>query len=288
MAIVKPINEFLLWNNCNNNCKFCWQKKEKQSSKEERLESIRLVYERIHDLKNSHVLFVGGEIFSETDESVLYGLNRLFELTFNKMLKNEIEICYINTNILYDTNILLIPILNKLKDLGLEKRVHFTTSGDYHGRFVGTEHLFYDNLKLIREQFKDLYIISNIILTKPFCDDILADRFNIKEYMDKYQVDVNTIPYIKYGKAIAAPERETVFKALLHLNEQNPGYLVRYCNNFLLNQPILLRQYKDHKLVFVGSDKSPCGHSENFKRCYSDSDECFVCDCAILKDLAKE
>jgi biotin synthase-like enzyme len=26
--IFKPIYEFLLWNNCNNNCKFCFQRKD--------------------------------------------------------------------------------------------------------------------------------------------------------------------------------------------------------------------------------------------------------------------
>lgn len=287
MAEVKPINEFILWPNCNNNCKFCWQKKEKQSTIEERLESIQLVYETVHDLQDAHVLFVGGEIFSEKNENVKQALIKLFELTFNKMEKNEIEICYINTNILYDLNTLLLPILTELEKRNLQQRVHFTTSADYYGRFVNTENLFYDNLKLIRSRFKDLYIISNIILTKPFCDDILSDKFNIKEYKEKWNVDVNTIPYIKYGTDIGAPTREEVFEALLHLDKQDPGYLTKYCDNFLLNQPILLRSYKDHKLNFVSSDKSPCTHSENFTRCYSDSDTCFVCDCAILKDLVK-
>lgn len=287
MAEVLPVNEFLLWNNCNNNCKFCWQKKDKQSSKDERLESIQLVYEAVHDLTNSHVLFVGGEIFSEKDEDVKEGLFKLFELTFNKMEKNELDLCYINTNILYNINDILLPVLKEIEKRNLGKRVHFTTSADHYGRFNDTESLFYDNLKLIRENFKDLYIICNIILTKPFCDDVLNNKFNIKEYKEKYDVDVNTIPYIKYGTVIGAPTREEVFSTLMHLEEQDPGYLEKYCNNFLLNQQIILRQYKDHKLQFVSADKSPCTHSENFKRCYADSDECFVCDCAKLKDLVK-
>jgi len=177
--------------------------------------------------------------------------------------------------------------LIELEKRNLHNRVHFTTSADYYGRFNATEHLFYDNLKLIRSRFKDLYIICNLILTKPFCDDILSDKFNIKEYKETWGVDINTIPYIKYGTIIGAPDRKTVFKALLHLDKQDPGYLIKYCDNFLLNQPILLRHYINHKLEFISSDKSPCMHSENFKRCYSDSDTCFVCDCAILKDLVK-
>ena len=62
-------------------------------------------------------------------------------------------------------------------------------------------------------------------------------------------------------------------------------YKDEYINNYLVGQEFNLHQYKNSKLVNVTADKSKCGHSENFKNCYSDSDSCFVCDCKELKEV---
>jgi len=285
-----PIHEFILWNNCPNNCKFCWQKKEKQQTYEERIESIKLVYNTVENLKDTHVLFVGGEIFADKDTTINSQLFQLFKLTCEKMLKNEIELCYINTNILYNIHTLLLPVLNMIKDYNLENRIHFTTSGDGAGRFSNSFSMkqFYFNLIKIRNLFPTLPIYVNIILTKPFCNDVLSEKFNIANYENDYKVEVNTIPYIKFGKDIEAPTRETVFKTIFKLNEQLPGYGIKYCNNFLLNQDIILQKSENGKLFNISSNKSKCSHSENFKRCYSDSNECFVCDCKILKEMMEK
>lgn len=285
-----PIHEFILWNNCPNNCKFCWQKKERQQTYEERIQSLDLVYQTVKELNNTHVLYVGGEIFAEKNVMINAKLFGLFRLTCEKMQKGEIELCYINTNILYNLNTLLLPTLSLIDSYGVLDKVHFTTSGDKSGRFENeTSHkLFYNNLSEIRSLYPDLLIYVNIILTNNFCDDILEGKFNIAEYQEKYKVNVNTIPYIKFGKDIAAPTREKVFKTILQLNEQLPGYGIQYCNNFLLNQNIILQKCEDNKLINISSDKSPCTHSENFTKCYSDSDQCFVCDCALLKDIMEK
>jgi organic radical activating enzyme len=285
-----PIHEFILWNNCPNNCKFCWQKKERQQTYEERIQSLELVYENVKTLKDTHVLYVGGEIFAEIDTTINSKLFDLFKLTCEKMQKNEIDLCYINTNILYKLDTLLLPVLELIKSYNLLNKVHFTTSGDESGRFSNEKirSLFYKNLKEIRELYPELLIYVNIILTDSFCNSILDDSFNIASYMNEYKVEVNTLPYIKFGKDIAAPTREKVFKAILHLNEQLPGYGIQYCNNFLLNQNIVLQKSENGVLVNISSDKSPCTHSENFTRCYSDSNECFICDCGKLKDLMEK
>lgn len=279
-----PINEFLLWNNCNNNCKFCWQRIEDMSTKEEKLLAIQLVKEYLRDLTNSHTLFVGGELFCETDPEIVYRLYDLFQFNVSKMLSGELDLCYINTNILYDISPLLLPVLTLLEDNGLLHRVHFTTSGDKYGRFTKKSRLlFYKNLQLLRKLYPDLMIIVNLILTKDFCEDILNDKFDLGLYMNQYQIDVNTIPYIKYGDDIKAPSRELVFKTLYKLDKQAPGYLLKYCNNFLLGQDIILHKYIKGQLIDVTSRKSMCGHSENFTLCYSDSDHCFICDCDTIR-----
>ena len=119
-----PINEFLLWNNCNNNCKFCWQRKDKQSSHDEQIQAIDLTENYLKTLKDSHVLFIGGEIFAEKDPEIKSRLYDLFIQTAEKTNYNEIELCYINTNILYNMNDLLLPVLEIFNGLNLIKRIH--------------------------------------------------------------------------------------------------------------------------------------------------------------------
>lgn len=285
--IVLPMHEFLLWNNCNNNCKFCWQRKDKQSTKREQIEAIDLTIAYLEDLKDAHVLVIGGEIFAEQDTTIKNRLQDLFLKIIQKMLINEIDNCYINTNLLYNLDSLLLPVLENFAKNSLIQRIHFTTSADDFGRFDNqvTKSLFYKNLLTIREKYPELYIICNIILTDNFCDMILTDEFNIKEYMLKYKVDVNTIPYIKYGTIVGAPTREKALNTLLHIKQQDSDYLLRYLNNFLLGQEFNLHKYVNGKLMDVSADYNPCGHSENFTRCYSDSDNCFICDCAELRTL---
>ena len=284
---ILPMHEFLLWNNCNNNCKFCWQRKDKQSTIDEQLEAISLTIDYIKDLKNFHILVIGGEIFSEANIQVKLNLYGLFLHIIDKMLKNEIDNCYINTNILYDLNSLLIPILKLFDTANLISRIHFTTSADEFGRFgnMSSKELFYKNLLTIRKLYPALYIIANIILTKDFCNKVMNSEFNIREYKEKYKIDVNTIPYIKYGKEISAPSRKLVFDTLVKLDQQDPGYLLKYTNNMLLGQKFYLHQYQNGKLEHASAGINECGHSENLTRCYSDSDNCFICDCKLLREM---
>lgn len=285
-----PIHEYILWPNCTNNCKFCWQKKEKQLKISEQLDSVCIINKDVKDTKNTHVMFVGGEIFDGKNEIVNQALYTLFKTVIDKMERKEIELLYINTNLLYDTSIILDRILERIDTYKLIDRVHFTTSGDEYGRFDKIDRycLFYENLSDIRKKYPTLPIYVNLILTKDFCEDVLSDGFNIKEYQDMHKIEVNTIPYIKFGKIIDPPSREQVFQTIMKLDEQLPGYGLKYCNNFLLNQNIILQKVQDGKLIDISSDKNKCKHSENFTNCYSDSDACFVCDCKELKKIFKE
>ena len=49
MQVIKPIYEFILWDNCLNNCKFCWQKQQNTFSTDEmRKKSVDLVIDFIN------------------------------------------------------------------------------------------------------------------------------------------------------------------------------------------------------------------------------------------------
>ena len=69
---MKKIYEFLLWDNCNNNCKFCWQRENPRLyDHNTRLIIIDEVIKFIKSdkfEKGSHILVCGGEIFDKPSD----------------------------------------------------------------------------------------------------------------------------------------------------------------------------------------------------------------------------
>ena len=67
MNKIKPIFEFLLWDNCRNDCKFCFQKQSNNLlTDEQKALSINKAIDFLQSDKyvaGSHVLLIGGEIF---------------------------------------------------------------------------------------------------------------------------------------------------------------------------------------------------------------------------------
>ena len=281
------ITEYLAWNDCNNNCKFCWQRLKAKSNTEQRLQALKLIKEDMLSLdlpfEDNHILFVGGELFFEQDDQTKEKLYDLFVCLFDLMDKKKINRSYINTNLLYDLNYLLFPVLDIAAEKGLLSRLNFTTSGDETDRFVGIHgeekrKLFYDNLRLLRQRYPDMNIMVNLILTKQFCEDVLVHNFNINQYEKDLQVIMNVIPYIKLKNDERTPTREQVLSTIMKLEAQQNGYLKRTCNNHTTHPIRKLLHYENGALVNVSCDLNPCGHAINFTRCYSDSENCFACD----------
>lgn len=306
---MKKIYEFLLWNNCNNNCTFChqrsYQKKcsDKILNPQEQIESINECknFLKTEFEKGNHILLVGGEIFDTLNEKVQESLKSLFDQVISQMLSEEIDLLYLNTNLLYQNTDLLYYFLDRIDCHNLFNRLHFTTSYDIKGRFncQKSEMLFYKNLKTLTDTYKDIKVIVNTVLTNNACKRICEDwfgadfllehlknqektQFTIKDWIDYFRVDINTIPYIKLDseEAPEMPTRNTVFETLLHIDTIIPGYLETYANNISLKQEKLLFEYNktQKKYIYCSSKNSDCGHSENFKLSFSDSDKCFPCE----------
>lgn len=305
---MKKIYEFLLWNNCGNNCTFCHQRNherrinDKILTPQEQIESLQLCgdFLKTRFEKGNHILLCGGEIFGLKTEEVNAELSKLLDQILDHMQKDEIELLYLNTNLLYENTTVLFDFLSKVQEKELFGRLKFTTSYDIVGRFNDTtEKLFYKNLKKITDTFKDIRIVVNTVLTKGACDVIVSDvfganylvqyckdqnkkEFNIKNWMDYFRVDINAIPYIilNYENAPEAPTREEVFQTLLHIDKIIPGYLQRYSENIALKQEKLLYEYNKatKDFDFCSSKMSECGHSVNFKQSFKNCNKCFPCE----------
>lgn len=279
---MKSIYEFLVWDNCHNNCKFCFQRSNPTIlTLFERQRSLNKVIEFLDSdkyEKGSHILLVGGELF-DTPSSIDI-LFECYQKLIKKMLSNDIDLLYINTNLIYTDRSILGSILCLLERNKLLERVRFTTSFDFEGRFKSEDDkdIMLRNLENIKSQFPDLPIVTNIILTDKACSQILENNFNPSEFMERYKCWINFIPYLIYNKELSA-SRSKIFKTLKYIDKQIPGYLSKYINNLDLPQDKLLYKYdrsiRDFK--FDSCKNLSCGHSENFKL-YSEKETCFICD----------
>jgi len=287
MFSCKPIYEFLVWDNCNNNCKFCFQRNNPNIlTLEEQKNSLNKVLEFIDSskfIKNSHVLIVGGEIFYINNDF----LNSFFKKIVANMLSNKIDLLYLNTNLLYKNLSNLFYILDLIKEYELFHRLKFTTSFDLDGRFKSEndKQLMLNNLLLLSNKYLNdgLNIVTNIILTKKVCDSILNNTFNVIDFMIKYNTYVNLLPYIVYDKTLSV-EKNKIFKTLEKVNEiakntKYENYLESYIKNFDLPQKKELYHYNKvlKNFDYCSCELNTCGHSINFNK-YTEENTCFVCD----------
>lgn len=291
---IKDIVELLCWNNCNGHCRFCFMHyhhhKNKFLSDGDKAVSLNKALALLNSptyKDGSHVLLVGGELFdtkfSRHTEKVF---RNFLETIVSYMVCGKIDLLYVNTNLIYENTDYLYYLLRLIDKQALFPRLKFTTSYDIYGRFLGNERaLFERNLSAIKKDFPEIRIVVNMIMTKQFCEAVLSDNFSVKNFKEKYHVDVNTIPYIILHEDMAA-ERTTIFNTLIKLDYQMPGYLSAYVDNVALDQKKLLYEYDGKEYRFMTAKDSACGHNENFLLYTKDHKHCFICDMLNLKEVA--
>ena len=286
MKSCKPIYEFIVWENCNNNCQFCFQRNNpKILNEEERIKSLNNVVEFIESgkfEKGSHLLIVGGEIFHIKSEFEQINLIEFYKKIKQYMKDGIIDLLYINTNLLYESCALLWEVLDIFVDTDFGSRIRFTTSYDLYGRFKTHDDFvrFSNNLKATRQKYPDISMVVNTILTKEVCEKLTTAEYkwDIKRAMEDWGCWINLIPYIIYDDKLT-PKRSDIFDALLRVDEQIDDYLKRYIENLDLDQDKYVYTYDKNKQEFqlCKSEENKCGHSINFTR-YSNKGSCYICD----------
>lgn len=282
----KPIYEFLIWDNCNNKCKFCFQR---LSPRNFDLDTQHLICNSVINylksdnyISGNHVLIVGGEIFDDINRKDF--LLEFFDNLTSMMSNNHIDLLYLNTNIIYNNacmNILR-EVLDLFKKRNVLNRLKFTTSYDLDGRFKNKTHenMFLKNLDSL-SCIDGLNIVSNLILTKNVCEKILTNEFDIFKFQNEHKIKINMIPYIILDQNLVAP-RQLIFNCLKKLDTINPEFVKNFIFELDMKQPRkLLQSTKEGFFIEKTCKNSDCGHSVNFKR-YSNAGSCFVCDIKML------
>lgn len=304
MSKIPPMYEFIVWSNCNNDCKFCWQrklnKKETILSTDEKVQVLNEVIKIIEELPYSDVLVVGGEAYSPQGDKVNAALKKLFNVVANKIKSGKMRYFYMNTNLLYTDFVNIDAMYEAFK--GIYNHLKFTTSWDPYGRFANENmsKLVMKNAKRISENYPGINIVINVIITKQFHDMYLSkgdtgdNSFNINEAVragtrknvPPNRTYVHLIPYIPveddrsmdvtFGEIVACLEKA---------DKQSPGYLKNYCNNFDLDQDKYLYEYQRGKgFIECSAPLAECGHNSNFKRVI-DGERCFICE---MKDYMRD
>lgn len=283
---MKKIYEFLVWDNCSNNCQFCWQRELPRLYNHEQRdkilqETLNFICSNDKFDDGSHILICGGEVFDKPQDFPM--LSRFFYNIGSFMEQDRIELLYINTNLIYRD---MKGVLGMLREMecstdehkNMIDRVRFTTSYDIAGRFrrESDRELMLSNFKYIADKYPEMHKVANTILTKPACEAILSGEFNVREFMETYKCWVNLIPYIVLDDELTA-DRSLIFKTLHYVDSQCPGYLERYVPNMAIKQEKWLYMYKEGDFQFCSCPMSDCGHSVNFKK-YSKEGTCFCCD----------
>ena len=283
---MKPIYEFLLWNNCNNNCQFCFQRDGSRIFTHD--QQLLILENAIQFIKSdkfqpgSNVLLVGGEVFDDIYRK--QALKTAYSKIIQLMINNHIQDLYINTNLIYDKKCLRVlqDILMMLQNNSLFSRVHFVTSYDPYFRYanINAKHLFLENLQIIHNSFESLKIFVNTILTKNVCRDIIDGSFSISKFQNENKCKVNLIPYIILHDDVA-PTKKLLFNAVIHAYKEDRATIDFMMHDLDLKQSRKILQYMHGEWICCECSIDKCGHSVNFKR-YSSDDTCFVCDMKIL------
>ena len=286
---IKTIYEFLLWDNCQNKCKFCFQRKNPRLlTLEQQAKKLNMVYDFINSSNfkaGNHILLVGGELFDDQKRKDFLRGFFINLVNFIQQNPNHIDLVYVNTNLIFPINTLIqnvFPMISQFNRAGDEifRKLRFATSYDIEGRFkdASSIDMFLQNIKMIHQTFPKLNIVTNMILTNKMCDAIVNRSFDVIQFMKDNQVDVNLIPYIILDRSLA-PTRKRVFDTLQMLYDKDQEFIRNWLINIDIKQPRKMFFSEPAKDTFLSCEcgLSECGHSENFKL-YSDSSTCFVCD----------
>lgn len=294
--------EFLLWSNCPNNCKFCWQRlfddKTTWLNEEQKLDSIAKCSKMIDQKEEEcDILIVGGEVYADQGEKVNAALNDLYVQIAERIKAEKVRFLYANTNLTYPDRTNLVNLLNAFE--GIEDNLRFTTSYDLDGRFnrlnesemktgcakADRKEMFLDNLRFINDEYPKIRTVVNTIITRAVVDATLyakdGEKYDPLWFMDEFSNTVywvNLIPYIpiKGDTSLDVRFSETV-KVLDEANKKSPGYLLNYIQQLDFNQDKELHEYHSDRGYIENTAKTlPCGHNENFSM-VNRSGECYIC-----------
>lgn len=181
--------QFELWQNCNNNCAFCYLNKGRVLiSPDKMIQNIESAEKILNDkdrMKQYNCVgFIGGEFFQgqlstkELKQSFIVLMQKLNQMLLNK----EILEVWITASLMNDN---LQDLFDSFDCFEFDKfdddcRIFMCTSYDTKGRFksVHQKEQWYKNLEEVKNRYPKLFLHTQIITTQSFLEEVESGEFS--------------------------------------------------------------------------------------------------------------
>ena len=300
--------QYGVWSNCCNACDFCLREERIPYSKEKQLKSLDFIKENIKtiDWKNKFsfgVSLLGGELYYITDKDVQKSFLELIDVIIEYVLKvSENPYCRYSTvtNGIYDPTFLYQVIDKIVNAVGIKKvDVNFSYDMKYRYKDKETAQKVLKNIRDFGKRY-DYKTGVQMILTQFVINEWKAGRFKVSEFIKNELGDNATLAFL-YPHPIATGiklqdfffKRDDLFEFLLDLKtdcyETYHSFMMSTKNSCVFKYTGgRTKTFEDSTEAPVLSDgkeiiNPKCGHSKLYQ-CYSDSDECMMCDLELFDE----
>lgn len=241
------------------------------------------------------ISLLGGELYYITDEEIQNEFLLLVDDIIEKVLKNGYENVHYSTvtNGLYDTTFLF-KIIDKIRDAVGIGHVDFNVSYDLKYRFKSEE----DRLRCLQtiREFHERYkyrVGVQMILTQHVIDACMNGSFSIDKF-EKEDAPGSILTFLYPHKLAPGLDplpdffftRSSFLEFVSWLEDNYPEHYQNFKFSVINSSKFKYTGLKDKSVgnttqqAVLSDDKNvytDCGHSVLY-RCYSDSDECMLCD----------
>lgn len=292
--------QYGVWADCCNLCEFCLRKNRESESNEQKISLISRIAENIKyqdwNERFSHgISLLGGELYYVTDKEVQKKFLELIDVIIENVFVSNNDQCKFSTvtNGLYNPEFLY-QVIDKIVDaVGIEK-IDLNFSYDFKYRFSTPKHseLVLKNINEFHTRYN--YKVGVQMILTQYLIDMVKDGFEIDKWIDN-NIPGNNLSFlyphpIKSGKTLEdfnfkrddflwfmeylKSNHYILYFSFYHSTKNSATFkwtgLIERKEEADVKQPPAL---SDGKEVINPS----CGHSTLYQ-CYSDSDECMLCD----------
>lgn len=252
----KNPNKFVqieLWKDCSIGCKFCCNKGQPKSLKKDCLLEALNILDEPSMIEFNEIGFIGGEFFNGEISST--EIKQLFYKLFKKVFNMHFDKIYITAALIYDLNLNLIPFLNFCQTFNIISKIILCTSFDTKYRFKSLNdiNLWKNNMKLLKKQFPELRLHTEIILTEAYMQSVLKNEFNILNFEKEFQTSID---YIEPSSGLYYYDKKECAKELLDFFPYKKTFLqflkkTTIENNLINIDTFLSMELRSNRLYYI-------------------------------------
>lgn len=185
--------QFELWKDCKNHCKFCFNKGLKDI---EKAKSLDFVLDKLEDIGDANELgIIGGEFFDDqlNDKLVHDKFMQVQKKMQDYVLVGKVKKIYITTSMLFNNLDSIFEVLNSYKEKKILDKLLLCTSYDTIYRFkdIQQEKLWRQNVKQVKQNFPEIMLHVETIMTQDFISKVLDGSFDIAQFKKELDVEVD-------------------------------------------------------------------------------------------------